>query len=347
MMAKSQYLMLAHVYKPGKDYIGGWYASEKCDGTRCLWDGGVSRGKPARDIPWANCYKDDRLKEEPIATGLWTRSGKIIHAPNWFIDLLPKKLLLDGELYAGRGGFQLLRKTIANHSPVDEDWESVRFVVFDSPPAMIFFKPRDIKIRNDYYFAVRDFNVKELDLISFSENCSFDFTYKYLQANLQENRAVGLLRQEQLPFKQSDALTALGEKMESLLDEGAEGVMLRKATSSWESVRSHNLLKYKPIFTAEGKVIGYQHGQGRLQGMMGALRLDFNGKSLKISGFTDAQRVYKDLESKLEAEDNPGQSSSLIVSHDLFPLGTIVEFKYRELSDDGIPKEARYFRVIG
>lgn len=346
-MAKSQYLMLAHTFKPGKDYIGGWFISEKLDGTRCFWDGGVSRGKPTKDVSWANCFKDDRLKVEPIATGLWTRSGKVIHAPDWFLDLLPKKLLLDGELYAGRGGFQLLRKTIANHTPVDEDWENVRYMVFDSPPARVMFKPRDVKVRNDYYFAVKDFNIKELDLISFSENCSFDFTYKYLYANCPANKAVGLLRQEQLPFKQSEAIEQLGMRMEALLDEGAEGVMLRKGTSSWESIRSHNLLKHKPWFTAEGKVIGYQHGQGRLLGMMGALVIDFDGKILKLSGFTDAQRVYKDLESKEEANLYPGQSASVFVSNDLFPLGTIVEFKYRELSDDGIPKEARYFRVIG
>lgn len=345
-MAKSEYLMLAHTFKPGKDFISGWFISEKLDGTRCFWDGGVSRGTKAALVPWANSFKDDRLIELPVATGLWTRSGKVIHAPDWFIDLLPKKLLLDGELYAGRGGFQLLRKTIANHDPVDADWENVRFMVFDSPPARTFFKPRDIKVRNDYYFAVKPFDLNSLDLISFSSNCSFVTTYNYLCANIKENNALGLLKQEQLPSQQNWAVRRLGEKMEALLDEGAEGVMLRKAQSSWEPIRSHNLLKHKPWFTAEGRVTGYKHGEGRLTGLMGALILDFDGKILKLSGFTDDQRAYKDLESTSLACLYPGMEATPLVDHALYPRGTTVEFKYRELSDDGIPKEARFFRTL-
>ena len=51
--------------------------SEKLDGVRCFWNG----------------------KE------MWTRNAKPFYPPNWFIDILPKDLALDGELWTKRDDF--------------------------------------------------------------------------------------------------------------------------------------------------------------------------------------------------------------------------------------------------
>ena len=41
-----EFVQLAQVYDPKKHGIAGWFVSEKLDGMRCLWDGGITRGLP-------------------------------------------------------------------------------------------------------------------------------------------------------------------------------------------------------------------------------------------------------------------------------------------------------------
>jgi ATP-dependent DNA ligase len=41
-MAKREFLMLAHKHE-GQNILG-WLYSEKLDGMRCFWDGGITRG---------------------------------------------------------------------------------------------------------------------------------------------------------------------------------------------------------------------------------------------------------------------------------------------------------------
>jgi len=98
-VAKREFLQLAHTYKPEKHGIAGHWTSDKLDGQRCFWDGGVSRGVPKKNVPWANTAKDARYKIQPIATGLWSRYGNVIHAPDAWLDALPR-CFLDGELWS-------------------------------------------------------------------------------------------------------------------------------------------------------------------------------------------------------------------------------------------------------
>ena len=61
----------------GEDYAGqdvdGWLASEKAEGVCLAWDGAL----------------------------LWTRSGRNITAPTWFLSALPRGQRIIGELWAG------------------------------------------------------------------------------------------------------------------------------------------------------------------------------------------------------------------------------------------------------
>ena len=49
---RREFLQQAKTYK--NQNPAGWYVSEKLDGTRCFWDGGVTRGVPTESVPWAN-----------------------------------------------------------------------------------------------------------------------------------------------------------------------------------------------------------------------------------------------------------------------------------------------------
>lgn len=88
----------------------GWMMSEKLDGVRAIWTG--------RDLV--------------------TRNGNVIPAPEWFTAALPA-LALDGELWAGRGGFQRVMGILRGDGT---GWEALTFRVFDAPEAAGGFETR-------------------------------------------------------------------------------------------------------------------------------------------------------------------------------------------------------------
>eukprot|EP01102_Stenamoeba_stenopodia_P003500 TRINITY_DN1356_c0_g1_i1.p1 TRINITY_DN1356_c0_g1~~TRINITY_DN1356_c0_g1_i1.p1 ORF type:complete len:349 (+),score=121.00 TRINITY_DN1356_c0_g1_i1:843-1889(+) len=98
--------------------------------------------------------------------------------------------------------------------------------------------------------------------------------------------------------------------------------MLRKPGSKYCNGRSSNLLKVKQFYDEEAKVIGYKKGEGRVSGMMGALECVLtNGVQVTIgTGFNDAQRK------------KPPKK------------GSVITFKYQELSDKGHPRFPVFLR---
>ncbi len=348
---KLEFLMLAHRFDPKKYYIGGYYLSEKLDGTRAYYDGGISRGLPASEVPFANCIKDGRLIKKVTATGLWSRSGKVIHAPDYWLNQLPK-CPLDGELFLDRGCFQELRTIVAEHVP-GPNWQDIKLMAFDSPPWEEFARKREIKIRSEYSYWIPDCEkwckerAKKLEITSVQLSWTFEHIKIYL-----EGRCKGVayaLQQERLPLRHSDAIKRVNEALDNFVNHGAEGVILRNPASRWECKRSHSLLKVKPFNDAEGRIIGFTSGRetdrgSKLLGKIGALILDYNGKRLELSGLTDQERQFESEAMGVHASNYPGEDMPEWFQGKYFKKGNIVTFKYRELSDDLIPKEARYWR---
>jgi len=106
-------------------------------------------------------------------------------------------------------------------------------------------------------------------------------------------------------------------KVEAL---GGEGLMLRKPGSKYEAGRSFTLLKVKTFHDAEAKVIDHVAGMGKHKGRLGALLVELeDGTRFNVgTGFSDKER-----------EDPP-------------EVGTIITFRYQELSDGGVPRFPSY-----
>jgi DNA ligase-1 len=104
---------------------------------------------------------------------------------------------------------------------------------------------------------------------------------------------------------------------------GGEGLMLREPGSSYVAGRSATLLKVKTFHDAEARVIGHQPGNGRHQGRLGALLVELaNGTQFAVgTGFTDRQR-----------EQPPA-------------VGTLITFRYQELTDGGVPRFPSFVRA--
>ncbi len=333
---KPEFLMLAKIYK--NQNIKGWMCSEKLDGTRAFWDGGISKGILASEVPWANTYKDARLKTPPIATGLWSRSGKVIHAPEWWTNYLPS-FFIDGELWVGYGHFQSLRSEVASQ---DGDWGDVRYMAFGCPNINVIL-PRKITVRGDYKFEIKQPSKYKTFPCS-PITWGFQDEIRKL-STIGLNDVITVVEQEEIPYQGTNEF--IGEKLKCILFGGGEGLIFRHKFMPWEACRSSFLLKHKPFFDCEVKITGYTSGKltnkgSKYLGKIGALITEFQGKRLLVSGLTDEERILG-TDAHSWAYDNPGKDIPFAQAKH-FSLGQTITIKYRELSDDGIPKEARFFR---
>jgi DNA ligase-1 len=200
--------------------------SEKLDGVRAYWDG----------------------------KRLITRNGNVIYAPDWFLDTLPS-IALDGELFAGRGEFQKTVSIVRKKTPVDSEWKTMHYRVFDAPEVPGPVEKRWTAMKQ----AVRG--------------------KKHVEAV------------EQVLCKNEDHLRKYHAKISN---QGGEGVMLREPGSRYERKRSHTLLKVKDFDDTEAKIVGYTEGTGKHKGVLGAYEVVLvKGKKIKFkvgTGISDAER---------------------------------------------------------
>ena len=76
-----------------------------------------------------------------------------------------------------------------------------------------------------------------------------------------------------------------------LIEEGKEGAMINDNSANYQFGRTKSLLKVKEFHSADLVVTGYFEGQGKYEGTLGGLIVDYNGNEVKVgSGFTDEQR---------------------------------------------------------
>lgn len=204
-----------------------YLVSEKYDGVRALWDGKVLR----------------------------SRAGNVIAAPAWFTAKLPQRPL-DGELWIGRGQFEVLSGAVRKAVPLDEEWRRIKYMIFELPDAPGAFAERYEQIKR----VVAAANFPQLVAVE--------------QFRLPDN-------------------AALKRKLDEIVRAGGEGLMLHRADALYVTGRNDALLKLKPLDDAEATVIGYVPGKGKYTGMMGALQVETaDGKRFQIgTGFTDAVRA--------------------------------------------------------
>lgn len=363
-MSRREFLQLAKTFKPGKDSPAGMWVSEKLDGTRCFWDGGITRGLLTDTVPWANLTDPKtgghKAKIKPVATGLWSRYGNPISAPDWWLNQLPS-MFLDGELFAGRGNFQTLRSAVAKDKPIDEEWQQVQFAVFGTPTPQRVFQAGEIKNPNlhlvietpkiNQFLASREGAGVMEEFVHVPGGIKFEDELLILQSSLIGGTLCHLHPHKKLSDDKSEAEDTLYCFMDTVLTSGGEGIMLRKPGSIWTPKRVSTLLKLKPFTDDQAEITGFVSGRGtnkgsKLRGLIGAVVTNYKGKRLELSGFTDEERKFSDKSMTSYAYANPGVEMPSNFQGKYFKVGDTIEFRYRELSDEGIPKEGRYYRGI-
>ena len=223
-------LMLAKVYHPGIDLQDYW-VSEKYDGMRGYWDG----------------------------QKLLTRGGEPIFAPMWFTAGWPDEAM-DGELWAGRGQFQLAVSTVRKITPDDDAWRGIRFMVFDLPAHRGTFTQR-IPALNSLVQKINQ---------------------PWVQA---------------VPQWKVVSHLALSKMLTQHVKAKGEGLMLHRGASLYSGGRSDDLLKVKTHEDAEARVVEHLPGKGKYTGALGALLVEMPAlpgqKPIRFkigTGLSDAER---------------------------------------------------------
>lgn len=205
--------------------MSAYFVSEKFDGVRGFWSG----------------------------TEMYTRSGRRISLPDWFVQGFPKQAL-DGELWIARGQFDAISALVRQESPDEERWRQVKFMVFDLPEMNKPFEQR-------YRYAVEHFSHLSPFLV--------------------------IIAQQQYETRE-----AVEQLLNQLVNAGGEGLMLHRKSAIYRQGRNSDFVKLKRYQDAEAVVMGHHPGKGKFQGMLGALTVKTaEGIVFRLgSGFSDEQR---------------------------------------------------------
>lgn len=223
-------VLLAGRYVDGLDLADYW-VSEKYDGVRAWWDG-------------------SRLR---------TRRGRLIAAPAWFVRDWPA-VVLDGELWGGRGNFEQTSATVRQRKADDQRWQALRFMVFDLPQ----------------HEGVFDQRLRTLQALKAGDSGQLSATWEVVEQ-----------------WRVSDDKTLMAQ-LQKVVAEGGEGLMLHHGQTRYRAGRGSDLLKLKVDQDDEARVIAHLPGKGKYRGMTGALLVErADGLRFRLgSGLSDAQRRH-------------------------------------------------------
>ena len=172
-------MMLASKWTDRQD-PAGWWLSEKFDGCRAFWDA--------------------------TTRTLRTRSWLVIRAPAWFVDQFPS-VAIDGELWAGYGTLETVKRLVEWPHEDAPEWRQVRFLVFDAPTTLA--------VPVESRFAVGE---------AIANRCGLEW--------VQQRRCNGA----------EDVRTTLAQ----VVANGGEGLVLRRPGHCYEFGRSRAWQKVKP-----------------------------------------------------------------------------------------------------
>jgi DNA ligase-1 len=209
----------------------------------------------------------------------------VIAAPAWFLAALPATPL-DGELWMGRGQFDRVSAAVRKATPDEAEWRTLKYLVFDA----------------------------------------WGLPEPFVQRVNRLTQAIGQTGQPWLvPVAHAlvEDASALQARLQDVVGQGGEGLVLHRADALWRAGRSGALFKLKSEPDEEALVVGHQAGKGRFAGLTGALLLQTpQGQRFALgSGLSDALR-----------RDPP-------------PLGAWVTYRYRDRTPSGLPRFASFVRV--
>lgn len=334
----SNFTTLAHNLGSISALKGIWHISRKFDGLGFLWDGGVTTGIKADQFDWYHRGSD---KVVPTSTGLWSlgrgEGAKVIHAPTFFTEGLPKGVPLQGELWHN-DDLQYVSSVCRRKDPDIEKWKKIQAIFYNIKPYSLWFN-------NDINKYVGKKN-------KYRENRPFKDLWKEFRVEdvLNFDYRISDMNIWRIPeFYSTDMSTENGkDEAERMVrdskDNNWEGLMFHNVNKPYECKRSYNILKWKPKYEMEATVTGYAAGKtGKNIGKVGYIEAETiwsdsvnsihggskayvgNRFEVSIGGLTDLERDYDNVE-------------------DYFPVGSTISFTFSGVSQYGIPQSCNVDR---
>ena len=245
--------MLASKFDLEKPPTGKYVVTEKLDGIRCV----------------AICT-DSKVE-------LYSRQGKLIEGCREIEESLAlireymeTDIVLDGELLADNCDYATVYKeTTKRVKNKNEVKIGIHYTIFDILDIEEF---TDKKCTMPYYERMEVL----LDIFK-----HFGMGHRLPKLEMIKELYAG-----------SD-INKLMELLEEYRNKGAEGLMVNLIDGLYEFKRSKNILKVKVMQTVDLKIIGFEEGQGKNKGKLGALLVDYRGNTVGVgSGFSDYEREY-------------------------------------------------------
>ena len=217
--------------------------------------------------------------KENNQVSFYTRAGQkyegLVEIERTINFTMPNGIVLDGELtiydyknYSSKDAYKQAMKI----SRTDGEKKGLKMLVFDAMP-------------------LEDFR---------SQNCRF--TWSQRRKELENLFNLFPLKDvvwpvefiELLPVLYQGTDTAMITKLlDSELARGQEGIMINLCDAKYEFKRTNSLLKVKKMQTMDLEIVGFEEGDGRLAGKLGAILVRYkNGNIVKVgSGFSNELRV--------------------------------------------------------
>jgi DNA ligase-1 len=275
------YCTLAKKYNPEKHDVLGWMCSEKLDGVRAIY-----------------C---------PERKGFFSRSNKPLNVPrDYLLYFRNVTIRLDGEFFIDRGRFQDVVSAVRKKAPTDEEFEGVKYVVFDS-------------------LTEGKFEARSLNAIAALRTVPREIAFVLKQYTVRD-------------------MEGMQEMYAAILKRGGEGLMIRNPEVGYEYKRTGNLLKWKDEIDGTATVTGFDPGKGKHEGRVGALVCvdDETQVCFRVgTGLSDAERE----EWQKRFDWLPSFSTDLRSSPAPYRVAYRIRWRAMELTRDGIPRHPVYYGI--
>lgn len=213
-----------------------------------------------------------------------TKNGNVISVPAWFTKGWPDTVM-DGELWIKRQSFEQVLSCVSRLK-ASLCWKNIKFMMFDLP-------------QNEHIFTERIIQMKALV------------------------KRVKSPYLEIIPQFKLSSQEALNQKLNNIVKQKGEGLMLHYGNAIYTEGKTHNIMKLKPYQQGYAVVLEHIEGNRKYKTMLGSIKVRTSeGIDFKIgTGFSDAER-----------KSPP-------------PLGSTIVFKHIGKTQKGVPKFASFLRV--